>query len=515
MFPFNILESKGGIQMILKLQIRRLLIAFLVLIMLPYQCLASTYNTVDVTFNNNSISWGSNPINVAGTVYVPISEIAQAMGMQGSFDIKTLIYSLKFEQNEIQLKLDNSIASLNGKLIQMPGPMKIIDNRLMVAIKLFEQVGIMVVEKNGKILLFKPEDGKISYKVLSGDFLWKISQMFGTSISEIKRVNGLTSDTINIGQMLVVKVVQPFNTSFDAVTGSATIKSGAGFNYSDVGYLATGTHVMVTGKEGLWFRVITSKGNGYIYNTVIKVTQNITDATPISTFFQNSIFVDTSKDTLSYVDYKVSSGDTLWSVSEKMCLPLEEVARVNGLSTTAYLKIGQILKIPVHTIAKKQNTGDKAGEVLDWFTEAQYILPITKKAKVTDVQSGLSFNIQRTIGSSHSDTETLTAQDTQIMKQIFGGSWNWTRRAFILEIDDRKFAVSIAGMPHAGIDGQPFLQNVSNRSDGYGYGPNYDRISGNQMDGHFDLYFLNGLRHVDNQIDPDHQKMVMLAGGLR
>jgi len=499
----------------LRLHIHSLLIALLFLIMLTYQCFASTYNTVDVTLNNNPISWESNPINVSGTVYVPISEVTKAMGMQGSFDIKNLIYSLKFEQNEIQLKLDNSIASLNGKLIQMPGPMKIIDNRLMLPVKLFDQIGIIVVEKNGKILLFKPESGNISYKVSSGDYLWKISQMFGTSISEIKSLNGLTSDSINIGQMLIVKVRQPFKTSFDAVAGSATIKSGAGFSYSDVGYLAAGTNVMVTGKEGLWFRVTTFKGNGYIYYTVIKVTQNITDTTPVSTFFQNSIFVDTSGDTLSYIDYKVSSGDTLWSVSEKMGLPLEEVARVNGLATTSYLKIGQILKISVHTIAKKQTTGDQTGEVLDWFTEAQYILPISKKAKVTDVQSGLSFNIQRTIGSSHSDTETLTAGDTQIMKQIFGGSWNWTRRSFILEVDGRKFAVSIAGMPHAGIDGQPFLQNVSNRSDGYGYGPNYDRISGNQMDGHFDLYFLNGLRHVDNKTDPDHQKMVMLAGGLK
>jgi hypothetical protein len=119
------------------------------------------------------------------------------------------------------------------------------------------------------------------------------------------------------------------------------------------------------------------------------------------------------------------------------------------------------------------------------------------------------------MGSSHSDTETLTVADTQIMKQIFGGSWSWVRRPFILEVDGRKFAVSISGMPHAGVDGQTFLANVSNRSGDYGYGPNYDRISGNQMDGHFDLYFLNCLGHSSNKIDSEHQKMVMIAGGLK
>ena len=498
-----------------KNQLPSLFFAFLFLIMLPFQCFASTYTKVDVTLNNNSVDWDANPVNVEGNVYVPIAEMSKAIGIQGSFDIKTLVYSLKLEQNELELKLDNSIARINGKFVQMQGTMKIIDNRLMVPVKLFEQVGMLIIDKNGKILVFKPENGKIIYKVAWGDYFWKISQMFGTSISEIKTLNNLTSDSIAAGQSLIVKVVLPFSTNFDAVTGNATIKSGAGFKFSDVGYLASGTHVTVTGKEGLWFRVATLKGNGYIYNTVIKVTQNIIDTTPVSTYFQNSIQVDTSRDTLSYVDYKVFSGDTLWSVSEKMGIPVEEVARVNGLTTSSYLKINQILKIPFHTIAQKEMIGEQEGEVLDWFTEGQYVLPITKTAKVTDIQTGFSFNIERTMGSSHSDTETLTAQDTQVMKQIFGGTWNWTRRPFILEVDGRRFAVSIAGMPHAGVEGLPFLQNVSNRSDNYGYGPNYDRISGNQMDGHFDLYFLNGLRHVDNKIDPDHQKMVTIAGGLR
>jgi len=490
-------------------------IAALFLFFNPYQCFASTYTISEVTLNNSSISWDTKPVNVEGNVYIPISEMSKAIGMEGSFDNKALAYSLKFDQNEIQLKLDNSIASLNGKLVQMNGPIKIINNRLMMPLKFLEQVGLIIVERNGKFLVFKSDNGKIIYKVSNGDFLWKISQMFGTSISEIKTLNNLTSDSINIGQMLIVKIVQPFYTNFSAVTGSATIKKGAGFNFSDVGYLSSGTCVTVTGKNGLWYRVTTPKGNGYIYYTVIKITQDITDTTPLSTYFQNSIPVDTSGDTTSYIDYKVVSGDTLWIISEKMGVPVEEIAKINGFTVNTYLRINQILKIPVHTISKKQTTGMEAGEVLDWFSEAQYILPITKTAKVTDIQSQLSFNIQRTMGSSHSDTETLTAEDTQIMKQIFGGSWSWIRRPCILEVDGRRFAVSIAGMPHAGVDGQPFLQNVSNRSDNYGYGQNLDRISGNQMDGHFDLYFLNGLRHKDNLIDPDHQKMVMIAGGLR
>ncbi|MGE5328888.1 MAG: LysM peptidoglycan-binding domain-containing protein [Deltaproteobacteria bacterium] len=498
-----------------KLKYCGFLIVLLFLFILPYQGLASTYPTVDVTLNNCPISWDTKPVNADGNIYVPIAEMSQAVGLQGSFDIKSLAYSLSFSQNEIELKLDNDIAGINGKLVKMAGAMRVIDNRLMMPVKFLEQLGLMVIDKNGRVLVFKAENGQIIYKVSSGDFLWKISQMFGTPILEIKALNKLKSDSIYVGQMLIVKTAVPFSTNYDAVTGNATIKSGPGFGFSDVGYLASGSKVYVVGKQGLWYKVISPKGNGYIYYTVVKVTQDILDTTSQSTFFQNKISVDTSNDTVSYSVYNVSAGDTLWSISEKVGVPVQELASANGLTTSSYLRINQVLKVPVHTIGLKAVVDGNSGEMLDWFSEAQYIFPITKKAKVTDVQTGLSFNIQRTMGSSHSDTETLTTADTQTMKQVFGGVWSWTRRSFILEVEGRRFAVSIAGMPHSGVDGQPFLQNVYNRSDGYGYGPNYDRISGNKMDGHFDLYFLNGLRHKDNQIDPDHQKMVMLAGGLR
>jgi hypothetical protein len=122
--------------------------------------------------------------------------------------------------------------------------------------------------------------------------------------------------------------------------------------------------------------------------------------------------------------------------------------------------------------------------------------------------------VKRTIGASHADVEALTASDTQKMKDIFGG-WSWNRRSFLLEVDERVFAVSVSGMPHAGVDSMPFLQNVSNRSDNWGYGPNYDSIKGNGMDGHFDVYFLNCLRHTDNRIDSAHQASVLISGGLR
>ncbi len=485
------------------------------LILITYPSSAKIYPNAEVVVNNQQVEWGASPVNINGEILVPLKEVSEVLGIRSSFDINQLTAVIKMDENEVGLKLDSSIAVINGKYIQLPAPFKIVENRIMVPVRLFENLGMYITVRDNKTLLFKPENGKIIYKVVSGDYLWKIGQTFQTSYTTIKTLNGLTSNDIYIGQMLVVRLTEPFQTQFDAVTGNATIESGPDFWHRDVGYLVSGTHVKVTGKNGLWYKVSTYKGDGYIYYTVLNIIQTINDATPTSTYFHNNIPVDTSGDSVLYTNYTVVSGDTLWAISEKKGIPVEELMSVNGLTWSTYLRIGQVLKIPVHTIGVKPTPGSGFGEMLDWFSQGQYVFPISKEGRLIDLETGLSFNVRRTMGASHADTETVTANDTQIMKQVFGGTWTWVRRPFILEVEGRSFAVSVSGMPHAGVDGKPFLQNVYNRSGGYGYGQNLDRISGNQMDGHFDLYFLNGLRHKDNQIDPDHQKSVLTAGGLQ
>jgi LysM repeat protein len=46
------------------------------------------------------------------------------------------------------------------------------------------------------------------YKVARGDTLWNISKKFGVGVDQIKKLNGLTSDTIYIGQILKIKEKQ-------------------------------------------------------------------------------------------------------------------------------------------------------------------------------------------------------------------------------------------------------------------------------------------------------------------
>ena len=48
----------------------------------------------------------------------------------------------------------------------------------------------------------EPDGGTIRYVVRSGDSLWLIAQKYNTTVDAIKRLNGLTSDILNIGQVL-------------------------------------------------------------------------------------------------------------------------------------------------------------------------------------------------------------------------------------------------------------------------------------------------------------------------
>lgn len=146
-----------------------------------------------------------------------------------------------------------------------------------------------------------------------------------------------------------------------------------------------------------------------------------------------------------------------------------------------------------------------------WFGGANKVFAIGKIANVYDIETGKSFKVKRTFGVNHADCETLTKEDTRIMKEIFGGKWNWNRRAVILTVDGIKIPASIAGMPHAGLDSAPARAYVANRSGGYGRGKNLDTIKGNGMDGHFCIHLLGSKTHASSRVEPKHQAMVKKA----
>ncbi|MBP3953211.1 muramidase family protein [Bacillus suaedae] len=340
------------------------------------------------------------------------------------------------------------------------------------------QIGQRLVIPNGNTNLTPPTTPTLdtttnTYTVVSGDSLFSIANRFGTTVATLRTVNQLSSDTLQIGQALVV----PSNNS-DANESEQTIDRVT-FTYK----VQPGDSLSVIANR---FNVTVEaiRLANHLRTDMIQVGQSLTIPDGLNAPTQ------TSGNTVSNITYTVVSGDNIWDLSVRFGIPQAELLRANQLTTSSRLTIGQKLIIPVHTIAVKPVVSERHGELLDWWAEAQYVFPIGKTATVTDFITGQSFKIKRTIGANHADSETLTVTDTNIARSIWGG-FSWTPRAVIVEVDGRKLAASMSFMPH-----------------------DIEYITNNGITGHFDVYFSNSTRHVDGKRDASHQAQLERAAGL-
>lgn len=127
-------------------------------------------------------------------------------------------------------------------------------------------------------------------------------------------------------------------------------------------------------------------------------------------------------------------------------------------------------------------------ELLPW-DQARKILPRFAVFTIIDVETGLSFKVQRRAGSQHADVQPLTFKDTKIMKKIYNGKWSWNRRAILVLVNDQLLAASMHGMPH----GAGALKNG--------------------FPGHFCVHFWESTTHKKDKMDPAHQLMILKSAG--
>lgn len=124
---------------------------------------------------------------------------------------------------------------------------------------------------------------------------------------------------------------------------------------------------------------------------------------------------------------------------------------------------------------------------LDWFEYMNSYFTKYVTVRVIDIKSQKEYYVKRMGGYNHADVQTIDSKNTEIFKQIYGGSWSWTRRPVWVEIDGKFYAGSTNGMPH-GFD-------ILETGEG----------------GHTCIHFLNSKTHGTKRVDPDHQKCIEYA----
>ncbi|MGK4108579.1 LysM peptidoglycan-binding domain-containing protein [Enterococcus cecorum] len=202
-----------------------------------------------------------------------------------------------------------------------------------------------------------------TYTVASGDSLWAIANKHGLSVSQLKNVNGLTSDIIYPGQTL--KVGQGNNTSTTAPSKIATTTpapSQVSTTSSNTSTSTSKTYTVASG-DSLWaiankhglsvsqLKNMNGLTSDVIYpgqtlkvgqgnNTSTTAPSKIATTTPapsqVSTTSSNTS-TSTSK------TYTVASGDSLWAIANKHGLSVSQLKNMNGLTSDVIYPGKQLL----------------------------------------------------------------------------------------------------------------------------------------------------------------------------
>ena len=149
------------------------------------------------------------------------------------------------------------------------------------------------------------------YIVTSGDSLWKIANQYGLTVNQLKQLNNLTSDNLEIGQELKIK-----NNIAKDETNVYTVKSG----------------------DSLWK---IANQYGLTVNQLKQLNNLTSDNLEIGQKLK--IKNNIAKDETNI--YTVKSGDSLWNIANRFKTNVNELKKLNNL-TNNYLTIGQTLKIP-------------------------------------------------------------------------------------------------------------------------------------------------------------------------
>ncbi len=161
------------------------------------------------------------------------------------------------------------------------------------------------------------------YTVVKGDSLWSIANRFGVSVADLRNVNNLTSDVLQVGQRLLIPG-----------TGDSSEDNDNG--YEEITYVVQAGDSLwaIANRYGITVDELKSANN--LSSNLLSVGQVLIIPTG-----ENPVVPPEETTT-----YTVVRGDSLWSIAKQFGLTVDELKRANNLTSNT-LSVGQVLVIPV------------------------------------------------------------------------------------------------------------------------------------------------------------------------
>ena len=248
-----------------------------------------------------------------------------------------------------------------------------------------------------------------TYVVQKGDSLYSIANKLGTTVSELKKENNLTTNTLQIGEVLRIPtkeiyeeeenvyIVQKGDTLYSvAMANNTTVDELKKANNLTSNILSTGQLLKIPSALLPESTYIVKKGDSLYsiankYNTTVdelkrinNLTSNILSIGQVLKLPSDKVSdVEKEENTMSYT---VQKGDSLYSIARKYSTTIDKIKDLNNL-TTNLLSIGQVLLIPTDTNLETTYTVQKGDSL--YSIAKKYDTTVDRLKQLNNLKSNL------------------------------------------------------------------------------------------------------------------------------
>ena len=203
-------------------------------------------------------------------------------------------------------------------------------------------------------------DDYLLYKVQKGDTLWDIANKYNTTVDTIKSINNLSSTSLTVNQQLFIPknanmgvknniyVVQKGDTLYDiALAKGVSVKEIKDINNLTSDILQIGQILNIPLPSSGEINYVVQKEDN-LYTIANKYDITIDDIKKLNNLSTNILQIGQVlkiPGSTNYNTYIVKKGDNLWDIANKYGTTVKKLMTINNLDTTL-LKIGQSIIIP-------------------------------------------------------------------------------------------------------------------------------------------------------------------------